>query len=220
MTSKRLNQVLGTMAVEALLAYSQPRFFTALGDLDWYSGSHRRWMDDQDFRTGDRILEVGCATAALTAYLADRGYRITGLDRSSDMISRAKRTYPRLDLRVGDATMLPYNDNALDAVVAASLINIVPDAESVLSEIHRVCAPGGTVSVLVPSTDFTDEDVDALVAKLGISGFSRAALTKWHQGPPKMSVSQLESLFRCADMVPVAAHSYLDGMLIAATAIA
>lgn len=76
----------------------------------------------------------------------------------------------------GDATMLPFDDNAFDAVVAASVINVVADAESVLSEMHRVCAPGGTVSVLVPSTGFTDGDLDVLIDTLGLTGFSRAPL--------------------------------------------
>jgi len=116
--------------------------------------------------------------------------------------------------------MLPYDDNTFDAVVAASVINIVADAKPVLSEMHRVCAPGGTVSVLVPSTDFTDEDLDALIETRGLTEFSRAALTKWHRGPPKTSRSHLETLLRNVDLGPTVTRRYLDGILIAATATA
>ena len=208
----------GAARVEELLAHDQPELFTAIGDLDWYSGSHRQWIDDQGFRAGDRVLEVGCATGALTSYLADSGYRVTGLDRSDDMIRRARNDRPHLDLHVGDATMLPYDDDTFDAVVAASVINVVADAKLVLSEMHRVCAPGGTVSVLVPSTDFTDEDLDALIEILGLTGFSQAALTKWHRGPTKTSRSHLENLLQSVDLGPAVTRRYLDGMLIAATA--
>ena len=93
------------------------------------------------------------------------------------MIDRARIDHPRLDLRVGDAMMLPYNDDAFDTVVAASVINAVAEAKQVVSEMHRVCAPGGTVNVLVPSTDFTDYALDALIEALGVTGFSQAALT-------------------------------------------
>lgn len=220
MTPKRLDETLGTVEVEAMLAQSQPRFFAAIAELDWYSRSHRQWIDDQNLPAGDRVLEIGCATGALTAYLNDSGYRVTGLDRSSSMIRRGKKAYPHLDLRVGDATVLPYDDNAFDSVVAASVINVVSDAKAVLSEMHRVCAPGGTVSVLVPSSDFTDEGLDALIETLGVKGFSQAALTKWHQSATKKNGSQLEIVFRSVDLEPVATRRYLDGMLIAATATA
>jgi ubiquinone/menaquinone biosynthesis C-methylase UbiE len=205
--------------VEALLAHDQPGLFAAIGELDWYSRSHRHWIDKQSFRAGDRVLEVGCATGALTAYLADNGFRATGLDRSSAMIARAKKDHPHVDVLVGDATLLPYDDNAFDGVVAASVI-VVADAKLVLSEMHRVCAPGGTLSVLVPSADFTDEDLDVLIETRGLTGFSQAALTKWHRSAPKTSNSQLDSLFRSVDLEATVTRRHLDGMLIAATATA
>lgn len=203
-----------------MLANDQPQFFATMGELDWYSHSHRRWIDELGLSGGDAVLEIGCATGALTSYLANSGYQVTGLDRSSTMIDRARVDHPHLDLRVGDATMLPYNDDAFEAVVAASVINAVPDPEQVISEMHRVCAPGGTVSVLVPSTDFTNEDLDALIETLGLTGFSQAALTKWHQGPTKKSRTQLDALFASVDLEPVVTHTYLEGMLIATTATA
>lgn len=200
------------------MATSQPRLFATIGELDWYARSHRHWIDDLSLRAGDRVLEVGCATGALTTYLAESGYRVTGLDRSNGMIRRARSDHPHLDLCFGDAASLPYDDDAFDAVVAASVINVVPDVKQVLSEMHRVCTPGGTISVLVPSTDFTEEDLDTLSETLGLTGFSEAALTKWHRGPAKMSASDLETLFRSVDLQPVVTRTYLDGMLIAASA--
>ena len=74
--------------------------------------------------------------------------------------------------------------------------------------------------MLVPSTSFTDEDFDTLLENLGLTGFSQAALTKWHRSAPKMGSSQIETLFRSAELEPTDTHSYLDGMLIAATATA
>ena len=220
MTPTRRDRTLDAEAVETLLAHDQPGLFAAIADLDWYSRSHRDWIDGLEIRAGSKVLEIGCATGALTAYLVDNGCTATGLDRSEDMISRARKDHPRLDLRVGDATMLPYDDDSFDVVVAASVINVVPDAEKVLSEMHRVCAPGGTVSVLVPSSEFSNRDLDALIRMLGLTRFSQAAVTKWHGGPPKMSRPQLEALFQSVDLELDAAPTYLEGMLIAATATA
>jgi trans-aconitate methyltransferase len=47
--------------------------------------------------TGDPILEMGCGTGRLVAALAQRGYRVIGLDRDTAMLARAKDTLnPRL----------------------------------------------------------------------------------------------------------------------------
>ena len=203
-----------------MLKHDQPGLFAAIGELEWYSGTHRQWVDDQDLGASDRVLEVGCATGALTSYLAGNGYRVTGLDNSADMITRAANDHPGLEFVVGDATSLAYDDDVFDAVVAASVINVVHGAKQVLAEMHRVCRPGGTVSVLVPSTGFTSDDRDLLIHTLGLTGFSAAALTKWHTGPPKMSSPQLESLLDSVDLEQVTTRLYLDGMLVAASATA
>jgi ubiquinone/menaquinone biosynthesis C-methylase UbiE len=214
----RLSHTLGAKEVENMLANDQPRFFATMGELDWYSRSHRHWIDDLDLRVDDRVLEVGCATGSLTSYLAGSGLRVTGLDRSRKMIDRARADHPQLNLSVGDATALPYDDDAFDAVVAASVINVVDDPKQVLSEMHRVCVPGGTVSILVPSSDFTDEHLEALIEKLGLKGFSQAALMKWHRGPIKKSRTQLKDLFRSVNLKPVVTHTYLEGMLLGVSA--
>lgn len=200
------------------MAHDQPGLFAAIGALDWYARSHRHWIDDQAVRSGDRVLEVGCATGALTAYLAGRGYRVTGLDRSGDMIARARNDHADLEFRVGDATSLPYDDKAFDAVVAASVVNVVDQPQLVVSEMNRVCASGGTVSVLAPAAGFSDADLDSVIKTLGVAGFSDAALRTWHGSARKMSRSYLEALFRGVGLGSVTIHSYLSGMLIAASA--
>jgi SAM-dependent methyltransferase len=217
MMGKKIDNVRGAARVAALLADDQPTLFAEIGELDWYAGSHRSWIDDLGVRAGDSVLEVGCATGALSAYLDGIGGRVTGLDNSDDMITRGRQDHPGLNLVVGDATSLPYDDGAFTVVVAASVINVVPDAELALSEMHRVCAPGGVLSVLVPAAGFSGGDLDNLIDTLGPTGFSKAALTKWHTGPPKMSPSQLESLLGSVGIEAVATRSYLNGMLLATT---
>lgn len=220
MTAPRLDRVIVTVAVETLLAWSQPRFFTALGDLDWYSNSHRQWFDDLDLGDDVRVLELGCATGSLTAYIESRRWRVIGLDRSEGMIQRASKLRPEIRFVVGDGTSLAIDDGTFGAVVAASLLNVVPDAESVLSEMQRVVVPGGTVSILVPSTEFTDKDLDTLVEQLRPTGFSRAALTKWHGSARKMSGSRLQALLLGVGLQRVETRTYLGGMLVAASGIA
>ena len=63
----------------------------------------------------------------------------------------------------------------------------------------------------IPSTDFTDDDLDALIETLGLTGFSQAALTKWHRAATKTSRSQLETLLRSVDLEPRTARSNRHG---------
>jgi SAM-dependent methyltransferase len=50
-----------------------------------------------------------------------------------------------------DATRLPFPDGAFDAIIAAEILEHLPDDAAALTEIARVLRPGGTVAVTVPA---------------------------------------------------------------------
>lgn len=50
-----------------------------------------------------RVLDVCCGTGYLAGLLAARGYRVTGVDVSADMISYARENVPAAEFLVGDA---------------------------------------------------------------------------------------------------------------------
>jgi SAM-dependent methyltransferase len=49
------------------------------------------------------ILDIGCGTGNHVAELKHKGYQVVGLDKSKDMISKAKENYPEYDFLQGDA---------------------------------------------------------------------------------------------------------------------
>src|SRR3954452_19915632 len=51
-------------------------------------------------RPGERIIDLGCGTGALTAEIAATGAEVLGIDASEAMIARARELYPQLQFEV------------------------------------------------------------------------------------------------------------------------
>jgi len=48
-----------------------------------------------------------------------------------------------IDLRAGDAQALEFADNSFDWVLTFHVMTVVPDPRRMMSEMIRVCKPGG-----------------------------------------------------------------------------
>lgn len=95
-----------------------------------------------------KILEVGCGTASNLWFAAREGYSVYGLEGSESAVDYAKKRFEeeRLsgDLRVGDFTCLPYENDLFDLVIDRGAITCVNDTAmaKAITEIHRVMKPG------------------------------------------------------------------------------
>src|SRR5947207_7288008 len=63
-------------------------------------------------KAGERILDLGCGTGALTAEIAARGAEALGVDRSEEMIAQARKKFPELRFEVMDARELRFRTDA------------------------------------------------------------------------------------------------------------
>ncbi|HEY6945770.1 MAG TPA: methyltransferase domain-containing protein [Candidatus Acidoferrum sp.] len=63
-------------------------------------------------KSGERILDLGCGTGALTAEIAARGAEVLGVDRSGEMIAQARKKFPALRFEVMDARELQFKTDA------------------------------------------------------------------------------------------------------------
>jgi SAM-dependent methyltransferase len=54
------------------------------------------------------------------------------------------------DVKQGDALSLPFADGEFDRVVAAEVLEHIPDDTAAIAELARVLRPGGTIAVTVP----------------------------------------------------------------------
>jgi SAM-dependent methyltransferase len=93
-------------------------------------------------QAGERILDLGCGTGHLTAQIADAGARVTGVDRSAEMVAAAREAYPALTFAVADACALPFAGE-FDAAFSNATLHWVHDASGALRSISRALRPGG-----------------------------------------------------------------------------
>jgi SAM-dependent methyltransferase len=152
---------------------------------------------------GQRWLDVGCGTGALTQAIlvAADPDEVLGVDPSTDFVGSARERIadPRVRFDVGDARVLPVPSDAYDVVVAGLVLNHVPEPEAAVGEMVRVARPGGTVGAYV--WDYAGE-------MQMIRAFWRAAIAldpaaaAWDQGRqfPICQPEPLADLFRNAGL--------------------
>lgn len=101
-----------------------------------------------------KVLDIGMGGCACMAfYLARKGFDVTGIDRSSHAVHRARESVKRQRLkgafsaRRADATNLPFDDGAFDVVISFHSLHHIARPNAALREMFRVCRPGGKVLI-------------------------------------------------------------------------
>jgi SAM-dependent methyltransferase len=100
---------------------------------------------------GQRALDVGCGTGALTAALAERlgAGAVAAIDPSEPFVEACRRRVPGADVRAGAAEELPFADSEFDAVLSQLVVSFMSDALAGVREMCRVARPGGAVAAAV-----------------------------------------------------------------------
>ncbi|WP_230980578.1 class I SAM-dependent methyltransferase [Burkholderia cepacia] len=100
-------------------------------------------------RAAGHVVEIGIGTGLnLPFYERSRIQQLTGIDPANQMLSVAQRrnrlTSLPLQLMCASADALPLRSRSIDCVVCTYTLCSVKDPLSVLREVRRVLAPGGT----------------------------------------------------------------------------
>lgn len=104
---------------------------------------------------GKNVLDIGTGSGWMAIILAKAGFRVTTVDIDREVLQRAKEhvrdeghdVFERIRFQFADATKLPFPDNQFDAVFSFDSMHHMPDCGAVITEMERVCKPGGLIAI-------------------------------------------------------------------------
>jgi ubiquinone/menaquinone biosynthesis C-methylase UbiE len=104
-----------------------------------------------DLRAGQQVLDVATGTGNTALAAARRRCDVIGVDYVPNMleVAQARATTERLPVtfRQGDAEQLPFPAASFDVVLSTFGVMFTPDQGKAVSELLRVCRPGGTIGL-------------------------------------------------------------------------
>ena len=108
------------------------------------------------FPPGDypHVFEPGIGTGRIAIPLAQRGYKVTGVDIAPHMLGalsrRLEELHQPLDIffEEADTTALSYRDGVFDAAIIVHLFYFIPDWKRAVDEISRVVKPDGPLLLM------------------------------------------------------------------------
>jgi len=136
------------------------------------------------------VLDVGCGAGDEAVFLAERGFRVIGVDASRDALAvagrRAAEAGVELDLRHGSALDLPLAGGEAGFALDRGCFHLVEreDRAGYAAEIERTLAPGG--ALLLRGARVDDEEA-------GLVAVDAAEVDRWFAAPR----------FRRGPLVPV-----------------
>lgn len=142
----------------------------------------RRGLALCGFRTGDRVVDVGCGPGVTLGVLEACGLRGVGVDTSPVMLREARQR-TALPVAAGYMGRLPLRSGSVDGVICECVLSLALSVEEALADMLRVLRPGGRLLlsdiVLLEKRDGSEGQgcaagallVDDLMRRLSGQGF-------------------------------------------------
>ncbi len=102
-------------------------------------------------------MDLGCGNAFMMPFVLERGATYFGIDISSALIKVARKKFAKeiksgvAELRVGEATKLPYKNNFFDGAISFAVMHHIPSEKlrlKFLRELRRVMKPDAWAMVI------------------------------------------------------------------------
>jgi SAM-dependent methyltransferase len=116
---------------------------------DWYLPAALPALEKLFFArvpAGASVLDVCCGSGHVTKELVCRGYQVTGIDSSAELIALARSDLPDIDFRIQDARKIQLEkryDAALSTFDSLNHLLTAADLQDAFAGVHGALALGG-----------------------------------------------------------------------------
>jgi SAM-dependent methyltransferase len=106
-------------------------------------------------KPGERLLDLGAGAGRHAFEASRRGARVIALDADGAELKDVGGTFVAMGATDvgcvnGNALTLPFPDATFDRIIAAEVMEHIPEDRTALGELVRVLRPGGTIAITVP----------------------------------------------------------------------
>jgi SAM-dependent methyltransferase len=106
-----------------------------------------------DLRPSFRVLDVAAGTGRMSRLVAPNVKEVIAVDLTEEMMAVGKEQAKMAGINnihwiMSKAQQMPFMDNAFDVVVSRLAVHHWNEPQSIVSEIARVCKPGGKVVLI------------------------------------------------------------------------
>ncbi|HEX6662988.1 MAG TPA: class I SAM-dependent methyltransferase [Gaiellaceae bacterium] len=96
------------------------------------------FVDFAGVADGQRVLDVGAGTGALTRELVTRGATVVALEPSPEFTRALRARFPQMEVHEAAAEELPFADDSFDVALAQLVVAFMADAAAAMRELGRV----------------------------------------------------------------------------------
>ena len=108
-----------------------------------------------ELKPGEYVVDCGSGAGAdslIAAQQVGPNGRVIGVDMTPEMLAKARQNalaggITNVEFREGYLETLPIPDAWADVIISNGVLNLVPDKEAALLEMHRVLKPGGRIQI-------------------------------------------------------------------------
>ncbi len=117
------------------------------------SGDSSRLKYAMEWVDGQSVLDIGCQRGVYSYYQASKGRQVVGIDVDPLILEVAERkfSHPNLTFRHTGGNELDFPDSSFGCVMLMEVLEHTFHPRGLISEIHRVLKPGGSLIVSVPN---------------------------------------------------------------------
>lgn len=139
---------------------------------------NQKYLEDlaKELSAGAEILDIGCGSGVpIDKFLLGKGFKVTGIDISEEMVRLAKENLPTGRFMVKDMTEIDFSENSLDAIVSFYAIFHIPREEHLplLKKLHALLKIDGYLLITMGSSDWEGIEDDFHGAKMFWSHYDK-----------------------------------------------